>query len=81
MNPSGTKQLVSKESGHPVEHCSETNYMFRLSEFKQKIRDYLGKNVVVPKQYNEILVPQIDSLTDLSISRDSKRINWGIPVS
>ena len=71
---------VSIESGHLVEFTSESNYLFRLSEFKDKLRDYLKNNVVAPKKYEEILCSQIDCLTDLSVSRESSRIFWGISV-
>ena len=60
---------MSVESGQPVEYCSEVNYMFRLSEFKQKLRDYLAKSVVIPEKYQTLLSSQIDSLEDLSVSR------------
>lgn len=76
----GNKVKVSKESGHTVEYTSESNYMFRLSEFKQKLRDYLSKNIIIPKNYQEALNAQIDTLEDLSVSRESFRIYWGIPV-
>ena len=33
---SGTK--VSVESGHPVEYSRETNYMFRLSLFRERLQ-------------------------------------------
>ncbi len=80
MSRDGQRVRVSKESGHIVEHCNETNYMFKLSEFKQRLRDYLNQNIVVPKKYAEALYNQIDDLADLSVSRESKRISWGINV-
>jgi methionyl-tRNA synthetase len=76
----GKRVKISKESGHIVELCNETNYMFKLSEFKHKLREYLNQNIVMPKKYAEALYNQIDTLTDLSVSRESKRISWGIHV-
>jgi methionyl-tRNA synthetase len=76
----GKRVRVSKESGHVVEHSNEMNYMFRLSEFKEKLRGYLSENVITPKKYTEALFNQIDTLTDLSVSREAKRISWSIPV-
>ena len=76
----GNRIKVSKESGHVVEYTSESNYMFRLSEFKQKLRDYLSKNIIIPKSYQENLFNQIETLEDLSISRESQRVYWGIQV-
>ncbi len=70
----------SNESGHMVERISETNYMFKLTHFKDKLKDYLSKHVIIPEKYENLLVKQIDTLEDLSISRESKRIFWGINV-
>ena len=39
---------VSTESGHPVEWFSEENYVFRMAEFTEPIRNWLdNKNVIV----------------------------------
>jgi methionyl-tRNA synthetase len=81
IDKSGKAVKVSSESGHLVERTSETNYMFRLSEFKQKLRGYLNGKVVVPQKYQDLLYSQIDALDDLSVSRERKRVHWGIPVN
>ena len=70
----------SNESGHMVERISETNYMFKLTNFKDKLKDYLSNHIIIPDKYENLLVKQIDSLEDLSISRESKRVFWGINV-
>lgn len=80
LDSNGNKVKVSKESGHLVEYTSESNYMFRLSEFKYKLRKYLSNEVIMPKIYLENLYNQIDCLEDLSVSRESTRVFWGIPV-
>ena len=71
---------VSNESGHMVERISETNYMFKLTNFKDKLKDYLSNHIIIPDKYENLLVKQIDSLEDLSISRESKRVFWGLNV-
>ncbi len=38
------------------------------------------KSVIEPKCYAESLHDQLNKLSDLSISRESKRVNWGIRV-
>lgn len=76
----GNQIKCSIESGHPVELTSETNYMFKLSEFKSKLRSYLENNIIIPHKYLQALHSQIDNLEDLSVSRESERIYWGIPV-
>lgn len=73
-------QRVSKESGHIVEHTSETNYMFKLSNFKSQLHRYLETGIIMPKNYKEILTEQIENLEDLSVSREASRVHWGIPV-
>ncbi|CAF0843052.1 unnamed protein product [Brachionus calyciflorus] len=80
LDPNGNKIKVSKESGHLVEYTSESNYMFRLTEFKKKLKEYLSNNIIIPKIYQENLYNQIESLEDLSVSRESFRVFWGIPV-
>jgi methionyl-tRNA synthetase len=76
----GVLQKYSSESGHLVEHVSEINYMFKLAHFKDKLKFYLAKNVIIPEKYETLLLQQIDNLEDLSVSRESKRISWGISV-
>jgi len=39
--------LVSKESGHPVEWASEENYVFRLTEFKERLKKWLIENQII----------------------------------
>ena len=73
--------MVSKESGHIVERLSEPNYLFRLSEFKEKLKEYLNGNVLIPNnQYKQSLFDQLNEVNDLSVSRDAKRVSWGIRV-
>ena len=73
--------MVSKESGHLVEILSEVNYLFRLSEFKDKLKEYLNKSVILPNdKYKQYLFDHIDTIKDLSVSRESKRVSWGIQV-
>lgn len=37
-----TGSKVSLESGHPVEWCSEENYIFRLTAFKEQLLDWVN---------------------------------------
>ena len=71
----------STESGHTVEMTSETNYMFKLTAFKQKLKLYLENNIIVPKNYQEALHDQLETLEDLSVSREASRLHWGIQVN
>ena len=74
---------VSAESGHPVEWCTEENYVFKLSNFSQKILNYLDKDesVIRPKVFRNHLNSFFENgLPDISVSRPSSRLKWGIPV-
>ncbi|XP_045622416.2 methionine--tRNA ligase, mitochondrial [Procambarus clarkii] len=79
---SGEKRLVSAESGHLVEWNTEENYMFRLSKFQSDLQYWLkDENRVRPKIYHQQLQRWVnDDLQDLSVSRPSTRVSWGIPV-
>ncbi len=65
----------------PVE-LEEENYFFKLSEYQQKLDEYLSKpDSIVPQwRREEALTFVRGGLEDLSISRDAKRLSWGVPV-
>lgn len=78
----GTPQKVSVESGHPVEWMEEKNYVFRLSRFQDDLIHWLkSPGVVKPAKFQDLLVHWIRAgLQDLSVSRQSSRVKWGIRV-
>ncbi|KAL6242259.1 methionyl-tRNA synthetase [Rhinocladiella similis] len=79
----GDTKIVSIETGKEVEWTSETNYHFRLSAFREPLLEYYTKNptAIIPKQRMAFVKNEIESgLTDLSISRPSSRLSWGIRV-
>lgn len=65
----------------PVE-IEEENYFFALSKYQAKLEEYLSKeSVVVPAwRREEALNFVCKGLEDFSISRETKRMSWGIPV-
>ena len=74
---------VSIESGNEVEWSSETNYCFRLSSFRNRLLEFYQKNpnFTVPSTRMQDVKQAVRSgLEDLSISRPSHRLSWGIPV-
>jgi methionyl-tRNA synthetase len=80
---SGRKMMVSTETGAEVEWSSETNYRFRLSEFQQPLLNFYEKNpewVYPMARMNMVTQSVKEGLEDLSISRPSSRLSWGIPV-
>ncbi|XP_076005061.1 methionine--tRNA ligase, mitochondrial isoform X2 [Genypterus blacodes] len=83
VDASGKQIKVSLESGHKVEWMKEENYMFRLSEFRPRLLDWLRENprAVQPERfYQAVLLELQEDLPDLSVSRQRSRLQWGIPV-
>lgn len=61
----------------------EDNYFFALSKFSGQIKEVIknGKFRIIPKfRANEILSILESGLEDISISRPTDKISWGIPV-
>lgn len=74
---------ASKETGKEVEWTSENNYHFRLSAFQARLQAYYsdGDSKIVPSTRMKDVQNEINNgLEDLSISRPSERLTWGIPV-
>lgn len=83
LDPSGKQVKISLESGHKVEWMKEENYMFRLSMFKPQLLDWLktNPNAIRPERFHQLVVQWLqEDLTDLSVSRQKNRLQWGIPV-
>lgn len=79
----GRKFMASKETGKEVEWTSENNYHFRLSAFQERLQKHYAKKkgMIVPKTRMKDVQNEIrNGLQDLSISRPSERLSWGIPV-
>ncbi|XP_061171717.1 methionine--tRNA ligase, mitochondrial-like [Saccostrea echinata] len=77
---SGEIQKVSVSSGQPVVWMSEENYMFRLTSFKAQLIKWLNTGVVYPEEKRSQVDLALRNLQDLSVSRSSSRLSWGIPV-
>lgn len=59
VEDSGKK--LSLESGHPVEWCHEENYIFKMGQFKEPIKEWLDKNnVISPSMYRNHLQMFLD---------------------
>jgi methionyl-tRNA synthetase len=66
-----------------VEWASEKNYHFRLSAFREPLLEFYKHNPdwIQPQSRMKEVVQAVESgLEDLSISRPSSRLTWGIPV-
>ena len=74
---------ASKETGKEVEWTSENNYHFRLSALQARLLEYYSNtsHKIVPLTRMKDVQKEIENgLQDLSISRPSERLSWGIPV-
>ena len=81
--PTGKKIMQSIETGNEVEWTSERNYHFKLSAFKDRLLKWYEENPewIVPRARMEDVIKQVSTnLEDLSVSRPSSRLQWGIRV-
>ncbi|KAF2740444.1 hypothetical protein EJ04DRAFT_507981 [Polyplosphaeria fusca] len=81
--PTGKKIMTSIETGSEVEWASETNYHFKLSAFREELLDFYKENPewIFPASRMDDVVREVESgLDDLSISRPTERLSWGIRV-
>ncbi|XP_006889129.1 PREDICTED: methionine--tRNA ligase, mitochondrial [Elephantulus edwardii] len=80
---SGDAHPVSLESGHPVSWTQEENYIFRLSQFREPLQRWLRDDpqAITPEPFHRTVLQWLDEeLPDLSVSRRSSQLHWGIPV-
>lgn len=81
---SGKLKMISKETKNEVIYNEETNYFFKLLAFQDRLIGFLEKNpdFIRPKtKYDELLAELKEGpLPDLSVSRPSSRLKWGIEV-
>lgn len=67
----------------PPEEISEENYFFKLSKYSKKIAELIETKEleIIPHfRANEILQVAKSGFFDVSFSRPSKKLPWGIPV-
>lgn len=74
-----------KKPDHPqaYQRLEEENYFFRLSGYTGPVLKAIEDDTlqIVPRtRRNEIIALLKDGLSDISISRPSEKLDWGIPV-
>ena len=81
-DPNGGEIRVSELSGHVVDWTEEENFMFKLSSLKSDLLHWLkDEKTVQPVKFHSILKNWIEETSfDVSVSRPSSRIPWGVPV-
>ncbi|EMD40301.1 hypothetical protein CERSUDRAFT_110908 [Gelatoporia subvermispora B] len=75
--------VVSTETGSQVEWTEEENYKFSLSRFRTPLLDYFKAypEAIFPGQFHSDIVKSLqDGLEDLSVSRPTSRLTWGVQV-
>ena len=80
---SGRKHMASIETGKEVEWTEEQNYHFRLSAFREPLLKWYAENqdwIQPLARHKQVTEWVTDGLQDLSVSRPSSRLTWGIPV-
>lgn len=79
----GRPAKVCKETSNVLEWWEEENYMFRLRDMQPRLHSWLEEHpqAIYPQTaYNAVVGLVNTDLEDLSVSRSSKRLHWGIPV-
>jgi len=61
------------------DEVKEENYFFKLSAYKDQLKEYIKTSVKPEYRVNEVL-NQLEDIRDISVSRSSENLQWGIPV-
>lgn len=66
----------------PVEEVEEENYFFRLSKYQDQLIAYLEDDSRTPTKWAQTWLIEFakNGLDDVSISRHTSRMDWGVPV-
>ncbi len=64
------------------EKLSEENYYFRISDFKEQIREAIlnDEMLILPEFRKKEILKLLDESPDVSISRPRAQLEWGVPV-
>ncbi|KAI0691387.1 tRNA synthetases class I (M)-domain-containing protein [Cytidiella melzeri] len=74
---------ISTETRSRVEWTQEENYKFRLSAFQGSLMEHFKQHpeaIYPPQHHADVLTILSNPLDDLSVSRPSSRLSWGVPV-
>lgn len=64
------------------EEVSEENYFFKLTKYKDAIIKHIKENpdFIVPAFRATEVLNQLENIEDISVSRSTSNVSWGIPV-
>ena len=73
---------VCRDHKKQPEAIEEENYLFRLSKYKDRIKQSVetGELSIIPEFRKTEMLNMLAEAEDVSFSRPSKDISWGIPV-
>ena len=66
----------------PYQKLSEENYYFRISDFKEKIREAIesGEMTILPEFRKKEVLRLLAESPDVSVSRSREQLSWGVSV-
>lgn len=66
----------------PYEKLKEENYYFRISDFKEQISEAIetDKLLILPEFRKREILKLLEESPDVSISRPTSQLTWGVPV-
>lgn len=66
----------------PYEKLSEENYYLRISDFKEQIREAISSDelLILPEFRKKEVLKLLEDSPDVSISRPTSQLTWGVPV-
>lgn len=73
---------VCPDHQKPYEKLKEENYYFKLSAFKDKIKEAIetDKMQILPEFRKKEILELLKESPDVSISRPTSQLTWGVPV-
>lgn len=73
---------VCPDHQKPYEKLSEENYYFRLSDFKEQVREAILNHevLILPEFREKEILKLIEESPDVSISRPREQLTWGVEV-
>lgn len=73
---------VCPDHQKPYDHLSESNYYFKVSDFKDEIRQKIESDEmkILPDFRKKEVLKLLDDAPDVSISRPTAHLKWGVPV-
>lgn len=73
---------ICPDHNKPYEKFEEENYYFRISDFKDQIRELIEKDelLILPEFRKKEMLTLLEESPDVSISRPRKQLAWGVSV-